>query len=74
MTASSSSYVPMRPIEDVSDSKPTPTKILTKMNCEHIFTICEDCADQWVIDYQVFFTRTVGGRNLLKKLNETETF
>lgn len=61
---SGSSYVPMRLKEDPDTGKPSPTKIASIGRCEHLTTICVECADQWGTDYVIFWQRTKGGRNL----------
>lgn len=36
--------------------------------CEHTFTMCADCVDSWLVDYDVDFQRTSAGRELQAKI------
>lgn len=57
-------YVPMRMKDDTDDQPVAPTKIASERRCEHETTVCLNCLPSWEADYDVFFDRTAGGRNL----------
>lgn len=47
-------------------------KIVAVNNCNHVTTICatKDCVESWEIDYDLFFRRTRGGRNLASDIGK----
>lgn len=67
---SGASYVAARlrkPDTDADRKKFTKVRIASTKYCDHTQTICAsaDCVDSWMIDWQFFPERTVGGRRLL---------
>jgi hypothetical protein len=45
-------------------------QIPTHKNCDHVESICWECADAWAIDYQLNPTSTVAARNITGMLNK----
>lgn len=76
---SSRAYVQMSltPLDDEdlveADLQVKPTLIRMPDNCDHVRTICTECADEWVEDgFRILFSRTIGGRRLLARLRARE--
>jgi hypothetical protein len=44
-----------------------PTEVVAARNCHHAETLCTDCVDQWLDDYDILPT-TNAGRSLLAAL------
>lgn len=45
-------------------------KLLIRVKCDHVGTVCAKCAHWWNQDYQLYLTRTRGGRKMITQLAE----
>jgi hypothetical protein len=47
-----------------------PLRIRTPPRCGHGETVCAECAESWMFDWVLYFSRTAGGRRLREEVGE----
>lgn len=48
-------------------------RVADERRCDHVETICVDCARTWEIDWQLNYERTAAGRRLRAVLDQAVT-
>jgi hypothetical protein len=64
---SGNAYVPAR-MRGYEHEGLHPIRVLTPARCDHLETICTDCAESWSWDWDIWWHRTAGGRRLGRQI------